>query len=136
MKKFIILLFIPLVGYSQVRVDHKLHFLAGSTVGASVLHLPTMDQYTDIQKVYIGTLAATFVGVGGEVVDIFRPNSAVEGSDVLWTALGGLVSSAINVYVIKKIGRNDKRRSRKNFKKPQQMEAWGRDGSNETKNSR
>ena len=88
-----------------------MHALAGATVGASILHLPEVKEYKDWQKIYVGTLGAALVGVGGEFYDLTTGGS-VEGSDILWTAFGGLVSSTINVLVIQKISNKRKRKRR------------------------
>lgn len=106
-------IFLCFTSFGQIRNDHKMHFLVGSTVGASVMNLPKMNEFNTWQKIYLGTLASASVGVIGEGYDLISGNGAVEGSDILWTALGGMVSSSINVLVIEKIPNRRKNKGRK-----------------------
>ena len=98
----ILIALLPITVNAQMKTDAKLHLLAGSTVGASIVQLPNVQEYKDWQKIYVGTLGAAFVGVGKEGYDLVT-GGGVQGSDILYTALGGLISSTINVMVIQKI---------------------------------
>lgn len=114
MKYLILISFVfisfDLFGQQQrvIGLDERLHFLAGSTVAATVLHLPKTKEYNTWQRIYVGTLAATFVGVGKEFYDL-ADYGRFSGDDILWTALGGLVTSSINVLVVQKLKRKNKK---------------------------
>ena len=89
---------------AQVRRDYQLHFYIGTAIGASTLHLPSTKQHSDLGRIYLGALSGALVGTVKEGYDVFAGNS-VDGRDILWTAFGGMVGSALNVLVVEKIGR-------------------------------
>ena len=90
--------------------DDILHFSAGAAIGASVTGLKLDDSHKDWERVLLATFISANVGLGKELLDLSRDGYTAEGKDILYTALGGLVSGAFNVYVLQKIkfGRNKK----------------------------
>jgi VanZ family protein len=104
------LIMIPIMATAQIRTDHKLHFLVGSTVASTVMHLPAIQKKTDFEKVLYGTVSATVVGLAGEFVDSYSSTATMEASDIFYTYMGGLITSTINVYVIQKIGRKKRKK--------------------------
>jgi len=97
--------------------DDKLHFFAGVAIGASVTGLKLDPSHKDWERVLLATFISANVGLGKELLDLSRDGYTAEGKDILYTALGGLVSGAFNVYVLQKIrfGRDRKGYNNKKY---------------------
>jgi hypothetical protein len=111
MKLLVILMFIPVFATAQIRNDYKMHFLTGAAVAPTVLHLPSIQGQTKAERLLLCVAASSLVGVAGEAFDSVTGGS-VEGNDILYTALGGLVSGALNIFVVQRIGRKRMARNR------------------------
>jgi hypothetical protein len=99
MKITTILLLLSFTLSAQIRPDHIMHGIAGSQTSSVVINVMPSD-INKHKRFGISTGAALTLGIGKEVWDKQTGRGTPEMSDIYATAIGGVVTSALIIYVI------------------------------------
>lgn len=102
-KLIIILAIISNMSVAQIQRDKTYHFGVGTVIGGVTTYFSERAGLTHnkFESVLVSATVTTVVAMGKEAYDTYVKKTFMDGKDILWTALGGIVGSVSVTYTIK-----------------------------------